>query len=229
MAAARQRAQGALWWWLGSAVLFGAGVAAFDGAAYGGPFRTGYQPGAIAFSIGAVPANLRLMPGHLIQAMPMLVLGLTAAAWITVRRVRLRQTEDDDGRSARADFGVGTALAASWFSVWGLYAAYAWTTHPGLSSLQTARFYLPATGAIALLGAWLLVRMRRTRSAAGLLPLTATATAAVIVALAGLGLWSFHDMLPAQHSGSPASPHCNIGEAHCPAKPPSHGQSHGSR
>ncbi len=221
--------RGALWWWLGSAVLFGAGVAAFDGAAYGGPFRTGYQPGAIAFSIGAVPANLRLMPGHLIQAMPMLVLGLTAAAWITVRRVRLRQTEDDDGRSARADFGVGTALAASWFSVWGLYAAYAWTTHPGLSSLQTARFYLPATGAIALLGAWLLVRMRRTRSAAGLLPLTATATAAVIVALAGLGLWSFHDMLPAQHSGSPASPHCNIGEAHCPAKPPSHGQSHGSR
>src|SRR6266699_4564685 len=33
--------RGALWWWLGSAVLFGAGVAAFDGAAYGGPFRAG--------------------------------------------------------------------------------------------------------------------------------------------------------------------------------------------
>jgi hypothetical protein len=209
--------------------LSGAGIAALDEAAYGGPLKSGYRPGEIAFSLGAIPANLRLMPGHLIQAMPMLVLGLAAAAWITVRRVRLRQAEDDDGSSARADFGVGTALSASWFGVWGLYAAYAWTTQPGLSSLQSARFYVPATGAIALLGAWLLVGGRRARSAAGRLPLAATASAAVIVVLAGLGLWSFRDMLAAQHSGSPTPPHCNIGEPHCPAKPPSHGQSHGSR
>ena len=221
--------RGALWWWFGSAALFGAGVAVFDDAVYGGPFRSGYRPGEIVFSLGAIPANLRLIPGHLIEAMPMLVLGLIAAAWIAVRRVRLRQTEDDDGRSARADFGVGTALAASWSSVWGLYAAYAWTTQPGLSSLQTARFYVPATGAIALLGAWLIVRAGRTRSAAGPLPLTATATAVVVVALASLGLRSFHDMLAVQHQGSPPPAHCNIGEPHCPAKPPSHGQPHGSR
>jgi hypothetical protein len=220
--------RGAVWWWGGSAALFGAGVAAFDDAAYGGLLRSGYRPGEIIFRLGAVPANLRLMPAHLIQAMPMLVLGLAAAAWIAVRRVRLRRTGGEQRRGARRDFAVGTALAASWFGTWGVYAAYAWTTQPGLSSLQTARFYVPATGAIALLGAWLLVRGRRTRSATGLPPLTATATAAVIVALAGLGLWSFHDMLAAQHSGSPP-PQCNIGEPHCPAKPPSHGQSHGSR
>jgi len=221
--------KGALWWWLGSAVLVGAGVAAFDEAVYGGPFRSGYRPGEITFSIVAVPANLRLMPGHLILAMPMLVLGLAAVVWMTVRWVRLRQAEDDDGCGARRDFAVGMALTASWFGVWGLYAAYAWTTHPGLSTLQTTRFYVPATGAIALLGAWLLVRARRTRSAASRLPLTTTATAAVIIVLAGLGLWSFHDMLGAQHPGSPAPPPCNVGQPHCPARPPSPGQSPGPR
>jgi hypothetical protein len=183
--------KGAVWWWAGSAALFGAGVATFDDAVYGGPFRSGYRPGEITFSVGAIPANLRLMPGHLIQAVPMLLLGLAAATCVAVRRVRLRRSGGDKGRGARRDFAVGTALAASWFGVWGLYSAYAWTTQPELSSLQTARFYVPATGAIALLGAWLLARGRRTRSVAGRLPLAATATAAVTVAvaLAGLGLW----------------------------------------
>jgi hypothetical protein len=101
--------RGALWWWTGSAALFAAGVAAFDDAVYGGPFRSGYRPGEIIFSLGAIPANLRLMPAHLIQAMPMLVLGLTAVTWITVRRVRLRQTGGDEGRGAHR--GAGGPLA----------------------------------------------------------------------------------------------------------------------
>ena len=219
--------RGALWWWAGSAALFGAGVFAFDDAAYGGPLRSGYRPGEIVFSLGAIPANLRLMPGHLIQAMPMLVLGLAAAAWITVRRVRLRRAGGDNGQGARRDFAAATALAASWLGIWGLYAAYAWTTQPGITTVAAVRFYVPAAGAIALLGAWLLVRRPRGRGAAGRLPPTATASAAIIMALAGLGTWSFHDMLAAQHSGPPPpSPRCNIGEPHCNAKPPGHGQSH---
>jgi hypothetical protein len=80
------------------------------------------------------------------------------------------------------------ALAASWFSMWGLYAAYTWTAGPGLSSLQAIRFYLPAIGAIALLGAWLLVRVPPRAS------LAALTSAAVVAAMLGLGVWSYNDM-----------------------------------
>jgi hypothetical protein len=54
--------------------------------------------------------------------------------------------------------------------------------------LQSARFYVPAIGAIALLGAWLLVRAPRRSS------LAATVSVAVVAAMFGLGLWSFGDM-----------------------------------
>ncbi len=179
--------RGALRWWLGSVVLFGAGVAVFDDLVYGGPFKSGYRPGEITFSLGAVGPNLRYLPAHLLQAMPMLVLGLVALVWIAVRWVMLRRADgrqasrqdegeqadsgqadserrggerDDSERTAaaRRDLAVGLALAASWFSVWGLYATYTWTAAPGLSSLQAVRFYLPAIGAISLLGAWLVTR-----------------------------------------------------------------------
>jgi hypothetical protein len=35
----------ALGWWLGSVVVFAAGVATFDGLVYGGPLASGYRPG----------------------------------------------------------------------------------------------------------------------------------------------------------------------------------------
>jgi hypothetical protein len=69
-----------------------------------------------------------------------------------------------------------------------LYATYTWTAGAGLSTLQAVRFYVPALGAISLLGAWLLVRVPRSR------PLTAITTLAVVAALSGLGGWAFHDM-----------------------------------
>ncbi len=106
------------------------------------------------------------MPAHLIQAMPMLVLGLAGLAWITGRRVRLSRDADEPGRLARRDFAVALALAASWFGGWGLYAAYTWTTQPSLTTLAAVRFYVPALGAIALLGAWLVARVPRPASLA---------------------------------------------------------------
>ena len=194
----------ALWWWLGSAVLFAAGVAVFNDLVYGGPLRSGYRPGEIRFGLGSVLPNLRYMPGHLIQAMPMLVLGLAGLAWIGARWLRLaprhgrpRSARRDtagrrdpadarrDPADARRDAAVGLALAASWFSVWGLYAAYSWTAGPGLSTLQAARFYVPVIGAIALLGAWLLTHLPLRAS------MTALTSAAVVAAMAGLGIWSF--------------------------------------
>jgi hypothetical protein len=53
------------------------------------------------------------------------------------------------------------------------------------------RFYLPAIGAIALLGAWLVTRIPRGAWLRGL------ASAAIIAALFGVGVWSFYAMYAA--------------------------------
>ena len=85
------------------------------------------------------------------------------------------------------DLWVALALAASWLAIWGLYAAYTWTADGGVT-LQLVRFYLPAIGAISLLGAWLVTRIPGRAWLAGL------TTTAVIAAMFGLGAWSFHTM-----------------------------------
>ena len=63
---------------------------------------------------------------------------------------------------------------------WRLYAAYTWTANPILSTLQSIRFYVPALGAIALLGSWLVTRLPRRASLAAV-------TSAAAVAMFGLG------------------------------------------
>jgi hypothetical protein len=61
--------------------------------------------------------------------------------------------------AARRDLAVALALAACRAAVWVLSAACTRTAAPGPSTLQAARFYVPALGAISLLAAWLLVRV----------------------------------------------------------------------
>jgi hypothetical protein len=183
---------GTLGWWLGSVAVFGAGVALFNDLAYGGPLTSGYPPGEITFSLGAIGPNLLFMPAHLLQAMPLLVLGLVALLWIIVRGLVLRRVGGQAGAVARRDLGVGLAVAASWVAVWGLYAAYVWTADdPSMVTVQVVRFYVPALGAIALLGAWLVTRVPGRAWLAGL------TTAATITALFGLGVWSFYAMYAA--------------------------------
>jgi hypothetical protein len=131
--------RGAVAIWIGSVAVFGAGVAVFDDLVYGGPLKSGYRPGEITFSLGAVGPNLRYMPAHLLEAMPMLVLGLVAltaiaARWAVRRRSGRERPGGERTRAATLDLAVALALAASWFSVWGLYAAYTWTAAPGGSS-----------------------------------------------------------------------------------------------
>jgi hypothetical protein len=53
------------------------------------------------------------------------------------------------------------------------------------SEQRLARFYVPAAGAIALLGSWLVTRLPRLAS------LAAVTSAAAAVAMFGLGAWSF--------------------------------------
>ena len=120
----------------------------------------------------------------------MLVLGVMALAWIIVRRLVLH----DEGEAAamvRRDHWVGLTMAASWFAIWGLYSAYSWTTDPTSVTIQVVRFYLPAIGAISLLGAWLVTRIPGRVWPAALI------STAVITALFGLGVWAFHAMYAA--------------------------------
>jgi hypothetical protein len=180
-----------LCWWLASVTAFGAGVAVFDDRVYGGPLTTGYPPGEVVFAGGAIGPNLRLMPAHLMDAMPMLVLGLIALAWIIGRWMVLRRAGGAVGTAANRDFGVALSLAASWFAIWGLYSAYTWTTDPTSVTVQVVRFYLPAIGAISLLGAWLVTRVPGRAWLAGLI------STAVVAALFAVGVWAFHAMYAA--------------------------------
>jgi hypothetical protein len=200
---------GMLAWWLGSVALFGVGLATFDSLVYGGPLRQGYRPGEITFSLSAIWPNLRYMPAKLVGAMPVLVLGLAALVWMLWRWLRARRapgtvaaTADTTGAGtaggsgtaavapsrARRDAAVGLALGVSWLAVWGLYAAYTWTAQPGPLVLPVIRFYVPALGAIALLGAWLVTRVP------GRAWLTGLACVAVTAVAFGLGARSFHEM-----------------------------------
>ena len=192
---------------------FVAGAATFDDLVYGGPLASGYRPGEITFSLAAIPRNAQFMPVHLIEAMPVLVLGLAALAWIIGRYWRLRRASRARAGRARRDLAVGLALAASWCGVWGLYAAYDWTADPGLTTLQSARFYVPALGAIALLGAWLVVRVPPRAV------LSALTSAAVVLTLFGLGWWAFADMrnhafLGPRHVGGPHGRVVRLGVPH---------------
>jgi hypothetical protein len=175
-------------WWLASVGAFVTGVAIFNTLIYGGPLRSGYRPGEITFSLSAIGPNLRYMPAHLIQAMPMLVLGLAALAGIAAAWLRGRRAGGQQAAAAGRDLAIGAALAGSWAAVWVLYATYTWTAAPGLSTLQAVRFYVPVLGSISLLGAWLLVRVPRRP------PLAAITTLVVAGILFGLGGWAFHDM-----------------------------------
>ena len=185
----------ALWWWAGSVVAFGAGVAVFNSLVYGGPLKSGYRPGEITFALSAIGANLRYMPAHLMNTMPFLVIGLLALAWIIGARAWSRRASAAEGQRAQArrDLLVAVALFASWLAVWGLYAAYTWTAHPFGGTLQSVRFYVPALGAISLLGAWLVTRVPGQR--AGRPMLAAIAVVVVIAGMFTLGARSYGDML----------------------------------
>ena len=185
-----------LCWWLTSVAVFGAGVAIFDDLVYGGPLTTGYRPGQVRFGLGAIAPNLRYLPAHLIQAMPMLVLGLTALVWIIARAVVPRRAGAESHRPPRSVGGAGRWPRRGWRSGASTPRTTGRTTLAE-DTLQTVRFYVPAIGAISLLGAWLVTRIP------GRAWLAALTSAAVIAAMFALGAWSFHAMVavPARLAG----------------------------
>lgn len=63
-----------------------------------------------------------------------------------------------------------------------------WTTDPTNGSISDVRFYVPAIGAIALLGAWLVTRFPAHALLRGL------TSAAITTALFALGVRAFYAM-----------------------------------
>lgn len=108
-------------------------------------------------------------------------------------QARTAPASEGQRTQARRDLLVAAALFASWLAVWGLYAAYTWTAHPFGGTLQSVRFYVPALGAISLLGAWLVTRLPGQR--AGRPALAAIAAVVVITGMSTLGARSYNQML----------------------------------
>jgi hypothetical protein len=177
--------------WLGVVVLFALGDLELNRLLYGGFFKSGYAAGLVTFSSRALIPNLERMPSRLIESLPMFVLALGSLVWIAVRFLESRALDLHSPKRERSsqDASVALVLLAGWFSVWGLYATYIWTVGQTLgpgNPVHVVRFYLPALGLIALLAAWLLKQLPRWFSLA------------LLVVLAGLGVWSYQT--PANHA-----------------------------
>jgi hypothetical protein len=154
--------------WMSSVVLFVGGVLAFDAWAYGNATSTGYSPGEITFSLSSLWPNLKGMPRQLTSSMPLWLVAAVAVIWILVRLVRSRGRVDSVATVAKRDAAVAAVFALGWLGLWLLYLNYTWTVsmvsnHGGPGggvTVHVIRFYIPALGLIALLGTWLVVRMR---------------------------------------------------------------------
>jgi hypothetical protein len=177
----------AVGWWLGSVAALIAGTLGFGYLAYGSALKTGYSSGEITFSLSSVVPNLQQLPAPLVKSMPMALLALGALGWLMVRAVRARRpgTETQTRSVYRRDAAVAGFLALGWAGIWGLYSAYDWTARmaggPG-GGIHVIRFYLPALGLVTLLAAWFLVQLPRWL------------TMVVLVAVIGLGAWSYLDL-----------------------------------
>jgi hypothetical protein len=183
----------ALLWWFGSVLLCGVVVLVFDQIVYGAALTTGYTSGVITFSLAAFAPNLRQMPVHLVRAMPMLLLALAAVGWMAVRFMRSDHVEGERRSAYRRDAVVGCALAAGWIGIWAVYLCYDWTVQQSVdlgSTVHVVRFYLPALGLVALLGAWFLAQLPRWSAAV------------VLVVVVVLGAWDYPQLV-ASGQGAP--------------------------
>jgi len=142
--------------WAGAGALGPTLALVYDWLVFGAPLRTGYSRG-VTFSAGAMLGNLRTMPPPLLIGMPVAVLAAAGVAWVLIAARRAGSP------ARRRDLPVIGYLVAWWLAVWLTYLAYDWTTvvRPSMSFPLTSRFYLPALGALALLGALPLARAPR--------------------------------------------------------------------
>jgi len=179
--------------WAGAGALGPALALIYDWLVFGAPLRTGYSRG-VTFSAGAMLSNLRTMPPPLLIGMPVAVLAAVGVAWALVAARRAGTP------ARRRDLAVVGCLTAWWLAVWLTYLAYDWTTvvRPSMSFPLTSRFYLPALGALALLGALPLARAPRRVGASLVAALLVVGAAASIYSVTGDWLYG--------HGASPVIP-----------------------
>lgn len=153
-----------LGWWLGAAVPI-ALVVAYDLVVWHRPFSTGYRAQDVSFSLGAIGPNLARLPRGWLAGIPVCVVALAG-----VVRAAYRPRPGRRGDPAAEHRWVVAVLVASAAAVFALYLAYDWTTGfgPGTHYVVLTRFELPATGALALLGAYACARLPRLLVVAGL-------------------------------------------------------------
>jgi len=216
-ARAMRISRGTLAVWLGSVVVFGAFVLAFNDWAYGHATSTGYSAGEITFSLSAFWPNLKLMPDQLARALPLYLVAGVAMVAIVVTALRTRHASTLARAAGRRDVVVGAVLLAGWLSMWLMYFNYTWTADMagggpggGGMTVHVIRFYLPALGLIALLAAWLLTRLHHAISWG------------LVGALVIAGLLSYYSMSGAAGAGGVPGGHGHLG--HFPGGP---GQFHG--
>jgi hypothetical protein len=209
----------ALWWWLGSVAAFAAALLLADTLVYGAPAATGYRPGQINFTLASVWPNLHVMPGYLVEAMPVLVPAVITCGWIAVRAVRSwigrsqasrsqagrsqgSRSEHDGSGAGRSgadrsgagrDLAVAAALALSWLSVWSLYLGYTWTAaagQPGPHGLG------PLHGSALMFVRFYVPGLGAMAllAAWALIRLPRWALVTAVAALYGLGYWSCTDL-----------------------------------
>ena len=175
-------------WWMATVAVFAAAVLAFDAVVYGAPLRTGYGAGEITFSLSALWPNLLHMPRPLLEAMPVALLAALAVGWVALRlRGRGKLAPGETAARGRDGAVAGTLLVA-WAAAWGLYLAYTWTAGQashGAGAVHVIRFYLPALGPVALLGARAVTLLRPVAAVPALL------TVGI------LGVLSFHGLAAA--------------------------------
>jgi hypothetical protein len=179
--------------WLGVGALGPALALVFNWLVFGAPLRTGYSQG-VSFSAGAMLGNLRTMPVPLLIGMPVAVLAAAAVVWVLVA------ARGAGSPARRRDLPVVGCLVAWWLAVWLTYLAYDWTTVArfSMSYPLTSRFYLPALGALALLGALLLARAPRRLAVPLVAALLVVGAAASVYSITGDWLYG--------HGASPVTP-----------------------
>jgi hypothetical protein len=185
--------------WLGSVVVFGAGVLGFNEWAYGSATSTGYSSGEISFSLTALWPNLKGMPTQLTTSMPLWIPAFVALIWIVVRLGALTFTHSLESKHARCrDAAVATVLGVGWLMMWVLYLTCTWTagqlggsSHAGTITVHVIRFYLPVLGCATLLATGLVSRLRSRLSWP------------VVSALAVAGILSFEAMAGGGGAGAP--------------------------
>lgn len=183
--------------WIGVVVVFALGDFELNHLLYGGYLTTGYPSGLITFGTSAIIPNLERMPSRLVESMPVSLLALAALVWLIVLLASSHTSDlqDSSRTSVRQDAPVALVLTLGWASVWGLYATYTWTVGQTLGPnipIHVVRFYVPALGLVALLAAWLFMRLPRW------LPVM------LLALLCALGIWSY--VTPSNHAIAGAPP-----------------------